>query len=391
MRITKRDITPLMASRAVRDQKANGKIMTFGESNDYPEVMENLILSSPVGSAAYRVLAAYLAGTGFAAPEVNKVRVGTDGKGKAITVADLITHAASDVAMHNGFYIGLLPNLTADGGYTIKSARPISFRKTRISPEDSAGFSAFVYEASAREKEAKRKWGMFNPHAHAALAQHEAGCAGQCYVEYMDKRYIYPISLFDAAKYALDADAQLDIFRANTLRNGFLDLTTIGIPSQFQDDGSQDIKKEDDFAATVRGALGADGDRVITYTLDRDASGAIDQNSALAINTAKANFDAKVFDSWVPQIAANIRRQALSIPQLLVDFELGAQLGTTSGEAFRVAHELYNALTQNYREAIGLALGEFLKYFDNPILQANTDWSLRAKILPNGTSNVQQS
>lgn len=355
--------------------------MTFGESDDYPEVMENLILSSPTGAAVYRALTSYLAGSGFTNTELNKIRVGTDGKGKAITVLDLIAHAASDVAMYQGFYIALLPNLSASGQYLIKSARPIAYKKTRLSHADSAGFSAFAYEVSAREKETKRKWGMFNPHAHAALAQSEAGCAGQVYVEFLDKKFIYPLSLFDAAKFDLDADAQQSIYRANTLRNGFMDLTTIGIPAQIGADGLQDIDKEDGLAQGVRNALGAEGDRVFLYTVDRDESGKVDVSAALAINTAKSSFDPKAFDTWSAQIGSNIRRQALSIPQILADFEAGAALGATSGEAFRVAHELYNKLTENYRAAIGEALGEFLKHFENPTLQANTDWSMQPKIL----------
>ena len=64
--------------------------MTFGEKNDYPQIMERLIDGSVTAKAAASIFAKFLTGEGFS-DEINQQVVGYDAKHKKITVRRLLS------------------------------------------------------------------------------------------------------------------------------------------------------------------------------------------------------------------------------------------------------------------------------------------------------------
>ena len=376
MRVLKRDTEALLTAKISRDLKVKSEIIAFGEDDGYPETIERLVLGSPTGAACLRAMSGYIAGDGFAVQGLDGIAVGTDGRGKAVTVRDLVIAAATDVAMFHGFYMAVLPTVDETTGvFGVASVRPLKYTQTRFSKPDSDGFSPFIYDRSAiLKRDTPRKYGVFQPRTGAWLAQDKVGSVGQAYFEFMDKRFSYPLSLFDAVANDLVADRFLSTFRANQLGNGFVDMTFFGIPA-----GS--AEEEDALAENIRKSMGVDGDRAMVYTMDRNPDGSVDTSTAIDVKNIKINFDPKMFDSWHAQIGGNIRRAALGIPQILIDFEAGASVGMVSGEAFKTAHDLYNQLTRDYRRKVGESVGEILSHSTNPVLRQNTDWSLVPKIL----------
>ena len=64
-------------SRNIRQHEGVNGIMFFGEKNDYPQVIENIILSSVTAKATAGIYAKFLAGKGFT-QEMNAAVVGID-------------------------------------------------------------------------------------------------------------------------------------------------------------------------------------------------------------------------------------------------------------------------------------------------------------------------
>ena len=122
-------------NRNIRKHEGVNGIMLFGEKNDYPQVIENIILSSVTAKATVGICAKFLAGKGFT-QEMNEAVVGIDQFGADITLFDLLCDACYDLAKFNGAYIH--SNLNLD--FEVVNAKSMPFKYGRIAAVDESGF-----------------------------------------------------------------------------------------------------------------------------------------------------------------------------------------------------------------------------------------------------------
>lgn len=362
---------------AINDDTLPG-LMFFGENNDYPQLMEKLILGSVTAIGASGVYANFLAGHGFKNPELNKVVIGRDSKGKSVTVLNLLGMAAHSVSFNNGYYVQVNLNAKAE----IKDCRLIPFKDSRFIKADDTGYSAkiAVYNNWAKEKGVKYSkdkivpYNVFNLQENALLSQiKDAGgikkYKGQIYFQFFDDRFFYPLSVFDASDLDCDSEAQISLYENRTLRNGFFDKTIVSTSPGGTDED------QNEFVDKVTNMLGPDGESVLVMTTDVNENGEIDEARAIKIDQIETKVKPALFNTISESIANKIRITAGGIPKILIDYE-GGKLFGLSGEAIVQATNFYNAITDKTRTLLGNSIGEILSNFKDPILKDNKDWEI---------------
>ena len=107
MKLLNKDIPQRVRTRIDKSIQVDGSagILTFGDKNDYPQVIEKIIDSSPTASACANIYAKFLAGQGIADKILEQKIVGRSHTGGAITVKALISQVCQSISYYSGAYI----------------------------------------------------------------------------------------------------------------------------------------------------------------------------------------------------------------------------------------------------------------------------------------------
>lgn len=383
-------------NKSIKADGVNG-IMTFGEDDDYPQMIELAVNGSVTGKAAVNIYGRFLSGDGFENEVINNIIVGTDQRGKSITLRSLLRQVSTEAALYNGFYIHRNVNLNGETG----TVHLKSFKNCRFAAPDDSGFSAKIlyYENWSKDPDLGRydikkavSYPIFNNSVQAIESQIiKAGSPekfkGQLYFQFLDNQYFYPLSTLDSSYLDLDTEQQLSLFQNRQLRNGFIDKTLIRVQGGLDEDESTGTyKKNGTIADTILGFMGADGETVMVLEDDIDpATGEFAKNS-LQIEPIKGNVDSKLFQGWKEGVSNNIRKSIGGIPSVLIDFERGG-LGNVSGAEIIEATNFYNALTNEARTTIEESFAEIFKHSENQTLKNNKDWRIKPFTLIKNESN----
>jgi hypothetical protein len=367
-----------------------GGIMSFGEKNDYPQVIEKLINNSVTAKAVSRVYAKFLTGAGFENEELNKLIIGKDNRGKKITLRSLLSQVAFSVAYHNGLWIHCNVNLAGKIG-TVKF---IPFKFCRFAKIDDKGYTAKigVYENWDKQKDQKFDkhkivwYNCFNLESNVLAAQVKEvkgmkNYKGQVYFHFFDNQYLYPLSPFDPVYMDADTEYQIELFKNRTIRNGMMNKTVMRVAAPANDTDRRELKEK------IESFIGPDGDSVIVLEDDVDpVTGDIKSTGAFKVDEIKANIDDKLFQNWEKGLANNIRKSMAAIPAILIDYE-ESKLGTTSGEAINQATNFYNAVTKDDRTQLEEIFQEIFINSANEELANNTNWKIKPlNLYENGTT-----
>ena len=374
------------------DEGVNG-LMSFGENNDYPQLMEKIINSSVTAKTSANVYAKFLAGAGFEA-DINKIKVGTDSRGKKITIQSLLREFTKSLSRNNGSYIQC--NFTNE--QKIKNTHLKPFKNCRFAIPDDTGYSAkiLVYDnwEKDRDKKSKKKdiknFNVFNLDENVFIAQIKEAKGienykGQIFFLFTDNEYFYPLSNYDEVYLDCDSEAQQALYKNRQYRNGFFKKTVMRV---------QEAKTEEDakkLADSARASLGPDGDGFWIIEDEVDENGEFSENTGFKIDQLDSNIQDDLFKDWPKELANNIRKAAKGIPAVLIDYE-DNKLSGTSGESIIQATNFYNAITQDDRTEVEEAFEEIFTAFDNEILSSNTNWKIKPLNLieqsKDGTTNT---
>lgn len=363
--------------------KGTSGIMTFGYANDYPQVIEKLILNSQTARSCANIYARFIAGSGFTNPEIGSVVVGYDERGKKITLDKMRGIIATSLAMFNGAFIHCNENLNKEVGNT----RLIQFKNCRFSAIDDAGYcgKVAVHPNWSKDVDLKKfnssdvSW-YFNFNLDSIESNVKAtggfdadgnfkGFKGQVYFLSFDDQYIYPLSPFDSVYLDMDTEYQIQLFKNREIRDGFSDKIVMSIdPPDDETERRKTIKECQDW-------MGPDGKKLLIFESEFDESGNLKKDASFNVQEIKTNINDKLFENWEKSLANNIRK-AIYIPAVLIDYEQG-QLSQASGEMLTQAIGYYNGLTNILRQQLSEAIGEIYSNHVNPILKNNTDWSIK--------------
>lgn len=371
-------IKPSKEIKRVNDG-VNG-LMYFGDHNDYPQLMEKLINGSTTAKSSANIYARFLAGQGFENEAINDIKIGTDSRGKRITVKSLLGQSCQSVSKNNGFYI----HCNFNHLQRITSTHLKPFKNGRFAIPDDTGYSAkmLFYDNWEKDRHSKKydkrkikSFNVFNIEEKAFLSQiKEAGgidkYKGQIYFEFFDQEFFYPLSNYDEVYLDCDTESQIALYKNRQIRNGFFKKTVI----RTQPGGTNE--EVDEFITSMRDSLGPDGDGLFIIADDLNEEGEIDENTAFKVEQLDSDIEDKLFESWEKTSPNNIRKAAKGLPAILIDYEQ-SNLGNTSGESVKLATDFYNAITKDDRATMEKAFEEILSNFDNEALQKNTNWKIK--------------
>lgn len=383
--VTKRVCTPLSRNMAPSD--VAGGIMFFGENNDYPQTIENIVLGSSTGKAVWDIYAKFLGGEGFNAP-INDIVVGKDFRGRDITVRHVLRQCAQSVSMNNGCLMHVNKNLANE----IKNCTPIPYKFFRFNKPDDTGYSSKIiinnnWGQKDFKKDDSKAYDLFTNDKNAFANQvKKAGgikkYRGQIHFQFWSDNYLYPLSPFDSVYLDCDTEQQVSLFMNREIRNGFMATTILRVATGTPEE-------EQIISDRVAGATGADGSRVLLMVDEIDPeTKEIKKNGAFAVDKIESNINDKLFESWENSLTNKIRRSQ-NVPSIFLDYETN-KLGGTSGEAIIQATNSYNATTRDARALLSEYLKELFSNFENPELKNNQDWTIKPLTLyDNGITNIQ--
>lgn len=410
-RTEKRLVTPEIESRVVtrvdKSIKVNdSKILAFGVNNDYPQLMEALIDSSSNAIACLNTYAGFLEGEGFENEAINNIIVGSDSRGRALTLREALSLACNSVAYNQGFYFQV--SINAEGAVKGIKAKP--FKNCRFSEPDDNDYAPFIMYYNNWQKDKNIKYDLtkatrfpvFNSDKAviaSQIAHLEEGeqWKGQMYYKFLDDRYYYPLSTFDSVYMDTDIDNQIALYKNRQLRNGFFDKIIVRVaPSVTQGNNERDGEngggpagyEVDSIKEEIADFLGADAETVMVFEDEVDPDTGDFSKNSFQIETIAGNVKTGLFDSWETSSTNAIRKAAKNLPAILIDFE-SSQLGTTSGEAVREAAKFYHAMTEKDRVKIESAFAEIFATSTNPTLRENKNWKIKPnRLLSYGIDNV---
>lgn len=358
----------------------NSGIMTFGENNDYPQIIEKLILSSKTGKASRGIFAKFIAGSGFENEQIGSVIVGKNEKGQDIILDDIRRKLALSIATYGGGYIHA--NMTIEG--IVTDTKIVSFKDCRFTQVDDIGNTGKVAVYNNWTKEYSKKidknkityYNHFNTNRSVLLDNIEKAGGidnfkGQIYSFASDDEYLYPLSPFDSVYLDCDSEYQIQLFKNREIRNGFSDKIIL-LVSEPDDEIEQDVIEN-----KVKGLMGADGEKIIMfYTSFDDETGDIDKDGAFKLEKITTNINDKLFVEWEKSLSNSIRKAAKALPAVLIDYEQG-QLSQASGEMIKQAVNYYNALISHEREVLESAIKDVYSNFKNDLLSDNINWNIK--------------
>lgn len=377
--ISKRAVIKPSKSMRLKDDGVRG-IMYFGENNNYPQIMEKLIDGSVTAKNSANIYAKFLTGGGFQNEQINGIVVGTDEKGKEITLKKLLRQFCKSISRNQGSYVHC--NYTREG--KIKNTHLKPFKTCRFSISDDQGYSAkiLVYNNWQKDKDLGKydaskvkTFNVFNSRQNVIVEQiKNAGgikkYKGQIYFLFLDDDYFYPLSTFDEVYLDCDTEAQLALFKNRLTRNGFFKKTVVRIQESLTEEEKANL------AQSCRKSLGVDGDGMWIIEDEPDENGEFTSTKGFKIDQLDSDIEDDRFENWPKELANNIRKAAQGVPAVLIDYEEN-KLGATSGEALIEATNFYNAVTKDDRAAVSEAFKEIFSNFDNETLANNQDWTIK--------------
>jgi hypothetical protein len=363
-------------------------IIKFGSNNDYPQIIERLILGSISGKSIANIYAKFLCGQGFVNQSLNDIIIGKDEKYKDITLLSLLRQVCDSIAFYNGCYIHI--NFTREAKAV--SAKLLPFKHMRFGAIDDNGYTSKVYshinwERDPLNKTANdrnfnisdvKKYDLFNLQTSAfkeLVGEDIKQYPGQVYCHFLDNTYIYPLSPFDSVYLDLDTENQVALFKNRQIRNGLLNKTVLRVVSPNNEEEREELHEG------ISNFLGADGDNVLILEDEIDMNtGNIKKDGAFAIDQINTNITPDLFNSWEPSLINNVRKACKGVPAVLIDYD-ESKLGTTSGEGILQAVNYYNSMTLDDRAGISKMFKDIFKNSINQTLANNIDWDIKPLML----------
>lgn len=256
-------ITSDTQRRIVTNVDHQWDITDYGESNLYPQVMEELYKRSPLTKQAIKVLSEFSMGEGWTG-NGDKV-VNRFGQ----TFNDMLRLSCEDLNTYNGFSMHF--NFNALG--RIVEIQHIPFPYVRLGSKDKTGITNNVKLSNNWEMDSLKyknyaglepiQYPLFNP----KTAAEDALTGGNGQVLYWTPHmFAYPLATFDAIRDAVQTDHEKQVFLLKNIQNGFLGTNLLKIPGGF--DSEEDKNKFISKIKTLQGAYNANSTIAVEWPED---------------------------------------------------------------------------------------------------------------------------
>lgn len=366
---------PVKQIKISRASVVKDNIVYYGEDNEYPNTMYNLIMGSQTAKAAADAVKTFI-DTDFSIEKMGGIVVGMTKSSKKYTLNMLKADIAKSLSIYNGAYVLVTKN--AEG--QTKQVRPLDFRDVRFTEFDSTGTSVkgIVYDWSQTiqgKKNSRKSYAEYplfttSSLANAKYAQEGEGTSYQIYHIFLNEDLFYPSNAFETVAYDIATEKEIQVNRYNEI--------TQGTPAKLvlrTDFPADDVQKRQ-LIEQVKNFAGSKGDRVLIIKSTFDEAG-VPISNGYSLDTIPDTRDLSKFVEAEKACANNIRK-VWNIPAILIDFEQATGI-TVSAEQMKTAVDYFDRLIEPVRDTVTEALEEIFK--NTTITFPTRDFSLTFKTI----------
>lgn len=308
------------------ENSKDDKVYWNGENNLYPNEIERVILNSPTGVLASKLMAKYIAGVGV---EGNDEVVNSE---KKLKLTDLIKLGSSNISRQNGVYFHIGYELNETLNFR-KNIDILDYTKTRKGKEFENGsdsryiFKDFCENKGILSKKTISQWYWpYTTNEKILIAQIKADYfeeteqesddlslmlpffRGQVYYLNLTPEFKYALSPFDAVFNDLDTEFRISMYINRNFRSGFLGKTSVIVAGLDEEDEKQ---VEED----VKNWLGSENSGGVYYL---SVASADDIDKVITFKQVKSDLDEKMFEKTVLNVEDKIIGAANNAPKALV-------------------------------------------------------------------------
>lgn len=346
-------------------------IQRYGEQNDYPQKISEILDASGTGSKCVEVYAKFVSGKGFS----NQNLWGRIVNNKRQTSDYIQNEVAKDYSEFGGIAI----HVNYNANYQITELQIIPLEHVRFGKLDENGnFSKVAIHRDWGKRFTKlRKWkkddidfiDLFNPDPEKIQEQVDAAGGWQNYkgqVYYFSNRgdKCYPKPIYDSVLTDMSSEEGVANVTHRNVRNNFLSAGMLVDVVEDNDSIPENLEEgrrpQDQQTETEKALLDFQGDEEackIMYVAVED------KEKAPVFTSFKGNNYDKEFTVTLSSSQANIGKR-FSQPPILRAEDVGANFGA---DLMKNAYDFYNSVTQNERLVLERIFKELFHYWHEPI------------------------
>ena len=353
-----------------RDWRQYG-IQTYGDTNDFPQTVSEIVQASKTGNACVSIYNDFVYGHGFKDPGIYRLRVNKEGE----KLDKILRMVCKDFTVWHGFAIHVNYNMN----FRVSSIHHIPFESLRLEKADDNGFigrTAYHPDWGHRDK-TRSRWSpsdiewfhLFNPDPEVILNQvEEAGgwdnYNGQILSFSGDSEGSpsYPIPIFIAEM----TDMRTEEALANVAgRNACSNFLSAGILVDIKDE-TQDESQVNETQEELNKFQGDENTSQLWY-IQCKSKDEVPQ----FIRFSGENYD-KAFEVTQRVIPENIG-QAFKQPPILRAVDVGANFGA---DLMTNAYKYYNSVTVRERQQLEETFVSIFEYWWAPL--ENPDFAIQS-------------
>jgi len=340
-------------------------ILAWGEDNDYPQSVIDIVNSSYTGVNCLDRYRKFIYGRGFADKDNYQIVVNSDGD----TADTLLQLCADDLASFGGFAVHVNRNLLGQ----ITSMRHIPLENVRLCPDDKND-PEYAGKVALHPDWGERSWRKFkeipieyfwlyDPDVQVfreRIALEENGILdykGEIFI-YSNKRGSYPLPIYDSVLTDMSTQEGVSNVTYRNVRRGFMPAGCFAEINPNYDDNNEEDKKQFDETGEVLRSL--QGDKQAASIMHVTVK---DKDSLPQFIAMKGeNYD-KEFTVSTDSVRKAIGQCFSQPPELRCEDTSKGFANDTMIQAYRV----YNSMTSNERQVLEQEFARLFKQWHQPL------------------------
>lgn len=334
-------------------------IQSYGERNDYPQRILEIVAGSVSGSVCVETYKKFINGKGFAGDTLYQLAVNRIGE----TADDLLRAVSADFAMFGGFAI----HVNYNANFDIVELNYVPFENVRLGvPNEQNGEVSDVrlHTDWGKRRQNVRRWRqtdietvhLYDPTPDTILEQVAAvggwhNYKGQIYYFSNAGRAVYPLPTFDAALTDMNTEEAIADITNRNARNGFMPAGMF--VEVCENPQVSDIDEPNDTEKVIRDLQGSKNALKVAY-----AQVGSKEEIPQFVKFDNVNYD-KEFTASRDAVKDSIGR-AFNQPPILRSENVGAGFGA---EIMQQAYDYYNSTTTGERFVLERVFSELLKRY----------------------------
>ena len=359
-----------------RVENANNKnlgIQTFGQDNDYPQRLIEVVDASPTGASCLSIYKKFIIGRGFAQADFYKAVIDSRGT----TVDALLDLVDLDFARFNGFAVHVNYNAL----FQVVSVQHVPFEWLRFEQLDQDGhFNRIAMHPDwGKRNTALRKFNakdivwfnFFDPRPEVierevAAAGGWNGYRGQIFYYSGAGERVYPRPIYDAVVTDMSSEEGLSNITWRNVRNGFLPAGMV-----IDHDNTNNSKdQENETKQEIREFQGDVNAGKLLYVCIQNGEEPPEFKPFEGRNFDKDFTEA---ENKTPEIIGRAFQQ----PPILRAQDVGANFGA---DLMRNAYDFYNSITETEREIVSRCFERIFSLWHDESINPDGDYFIMPKV-----------